>query len=63
MVQGKDSTAENILKRLSDLEKYPYEPLAAYEEFTIGGKTYHFTPGGFLYREEPGGAEEVDGLF
>ena len=38
--------------------------LAPYEEFKLGGKTYYFTPGGFLYRKDPGtgalGASSVD---
>src|SRR4051794_26257018 len=57
-----DTTAENILDRLSDLENYPHEPLASYEEFKVGARTYYFTPGGFLYRKDPG-AEEVGGFF
>jgi hypothetical protein len=58
----RDTTAESVLERLSDIEHYPHESLAPYEEFSIGGKTYYFTPGGFLYRTEPG-AEEVGGFF
>ena len=54
-----DPTAEKILKRLSDLEYYPHEALAPYEEFKIGGRTYYFTPGGFLYKDP--GTEEVGG--
>ncbi len=57
-----DHTAQNILERLSDLENYPEEALAPYEEFSVGGKTYYFTPGGFLYRKDPG-SEEVGGFF
>jgi hypothetical protein len=57
-----EGTAENLLKRLSDIEHYPDEALAPYKEFTIGGKTYYFTPGGFLYRKDPG-AEEIGGFF
>jgi len=60
MTIQQDTTAENILERLSDLKNYPNEALAPYEEFTLGGKTYYFTPGGFLYRKEPG-SEEVGG--
>ena len=48
----KDTTAENILDRLSDLENYPDEALRPYQEFEVGGKTYYFTPGGFLYRKD-----------
>ena len=55
------TTAENILDRLSDLKNYPDEALAPYEEFTLGGKTYYFTPGGFLYRNDPD-SEEVGGF-
>jgi hypothetical protein len=36
--------------------------LAPYEEFAAAGKTYYFTPGGFLYRKDPG-TEEVGGFF
>jgi hypothetical protein len=56
-----DTTAENILGRLSDMENYPKEALVAYEEFVIAGKTYYFTPGGFLYRKDPG-TEEIGGF-
>jgi hypothetical protein len=58
----RDTAAENILERLSDLENYPEDALAPYEEFLLGGKSYYFTPGGFLYRKELG-SEEVGGLF
>ena len=58
-----DTTAEKILARLSDLENYPEDALASYEEFLIDGKTYYFTPGGFLYRKEEPGSEEVGGVF
>ncbi len=57
-----DATSENILDRLSDLKNYPHDALAPYEEFEIGGKTYYFTPGGFLYRKDPG-SEEIGGFF
>ena len=33
-----------------------------YEEFTVGGKTYYFIPGGFLYRKDPG-SDQVGGFF
>jgi hypothetical protein len=59
---SRDITAEGILERLSDTKNYPYEALAPYEEFRVGGKTYYFTPGGFLYRKETG-AEEIGGFF
>ena len=58
-----DPTAEAILARLADVERYPDEvDLVPYREFSIDGKTYYFTPGGFLYRKDPG-AEEVGGFF
>ncbi len=58
----KDTTAENILDRLSDLEDYPDEALRPYQEFEVGSKTYYFTPGGFLYRKDPW-TEETCGFF
>jgi len=36
------------------LENYPDDTLAPYQEFKLYGKTYYFTPGGFLCRKEPG---------
>ena len=61
--QPRDITAENILKRLSDLTNHPDEvTLIPYREFDEDGKLYYFTPGGFLYRREPG-TEEVGGFF
>jgi hypothetical protein len=57
-----DIMAKNILDRLSDLENRPHEALAPYEEFRVGANTYYFTPGGFLYRKDPG-SEEVGGFF
>ena len=59
---SKDPAAENILDRLSELENYPNEALAPYEEFEMDANTYYFTPGGFLYRKDPG-IEEVGGFF
>jgi hypothetical protein len=56
-----DYTAQGVLERLRDIEKYPEEHLAPYEEFRIGANTYYFTPGGFLYRKDPG-TEEVGGF-
>jgi hypothetical protein len=58
----KDATAEHILDRLSDLKNYPREALVPYEEFKIEGKTYYFTPSGFLCRKDAG-SEEVGGFF
>ena len=49
-----DTTAEGLLERLGDLENYPEESLAPYEEFRAGANTYYFTPGGFLFRKDPG---------
>ena len=59
---SEDRIAEHVLDSLSDVENYPDEQLAPYKEFTIGGRTYYFTPGGFLYRKDPG-SEEVGGFF
>ncbi len=59
---AQDATAESILERLSDLKNNPEETLAPYEEFAAGGEIYYFTPGGFLYRRDPG-TEEVGGFF
>ena len=57
-----DKVAKDLLERLSDLENHPQEALSPYEEFRVGGKIYYFTPGGFLYRKDPG-AQEVGGFF
>ena len=57
-----DTTAKSILDVLSDLENYPEEALVPYQEFRKDGQTYYFTPGGFLYRKDPG-SEEVGGFF
>ena len=57
-----DATAKNILARISDLEGNPYETISPYLHFNVGGKLYYFTPGGFLYRREPG-TEEIGGFF
>jgi len=58
----RDVTAEEILEHFSDLKNYPEEALAPYQEFRVGANTYYFTPGGFLYRKDPG-TEEVGGFF
>ena len=58
----RDYTAESILEHLGDLENYPKETLVTYEEFLDDDKIYYFTPGGFLYRKDPG-TEEVGGFF
>ena len=57
-----DTTAENILDILGNLENCPDETLAPYQEFERCGQIYYFTPGGFLYRKDPG-SEEVGGFF
>jgi hypothetical protein len=61
-----DHTAQRLLERLSELKHGPQEQeeeaLTPYEEFEVDDKTYYFTPGGFLYRREPG-TEEVGGFF
>ena len=61
MIQ-QDSVAAGVLERLGDLENYPEEHLSPYEEFRIGVNIYYFTPGGFLYRKDPG-SDEVGGFF
>jgi hypothetical protein len=57
-----DPTAQRILERLSEAKNHPEEALTPYEEFGADGKTYYFTPGGFLYRKDPG-TEEIGGFF
>ena len=57
-----DPTAQRLLERLSEVKNYPEEALVPYEEFSVEGKTYYFTPGGFLYRKDPG-TEEIGGYF
>ncbi len=57
-----DHITEDILARFSDLENNPDEAISPYLEFNVGGKLYYFTPGGFLYRRDPG-TEEVGGFF
>jgi hypothetical protein len=61
-IVSRDTTAQEILSRLGDTENYPDEHLAPYQEFRIGANTYYFTPGGFLYRKDPG-SEEVGASF
>jgi len=56
----RDITAEGILEHLRDLENYPDEALTPYKEFTLGGKTYFFTPAGFLCCKDPGSKEVGD---
>ena len=57
-----DRSGEDILAHLSDAQNYPEKTCTPYEEFRVGAKTYYFTPGGFLYRKDPG-SEEVGGFF
>jgi hypothetical protein len=58
-----DHTAQRILERLNEVKHGPEdEALTPYEEFEVDEKTYYFTPGGFLYRRDPG-TEEVGGFF
>ena len=40
-----DQTVARVLERLGDLENYPEESLAPYEEFRIDANIYYFTPG------------------
>jgi hypothetical protein len=61
-MQSRDITAENILERLSDLTNHPHEEIVPYREFNVDGKLYYFTPGGFLYRRDPG-TQEVGAYF
>ena len=51
-----------MLARLEDTKNYPAGCLSPYEEFSVGASVYYFTPGGFLYRKDPG-SEEVGGYF
>ena len=40
------------------------DPVQQDEQFAAGGEIYYLTPGGFLYRRDPGtGTEEVGGYF
>jgi hypothetical protein len=57
-----DTTAAEILERLTDLENNPEGRLVPYEEFSVKNETYYFTPGGFLYRKDAV-TEAVGGFF
>jgi hypothetical protein len=50
---SQDSTPEEHLNLLIDLENYLGKALAPYEEFTVGGKSYYLSPAGFLHRKDP----------
>ena len=58
----RDATAEKILMRLTDTENHPEEVITPYQEFSVENKIYYFTPGGFLYRKDPG-TEAIGGFF
>ena len=58
-----DTTAETHFALLIELENYLGKPLDSYEEFMLGGKTYYFSPGGYLYRRKDPGSEGVRGHF
>jgi hypothetical protein len=64
MLQEEDRAAQAIVERLSDLSNYTddEDEVVPYREFEADDKTYYFTPGGFLYRRDPG-AEEARGFF
>ena len=62
MTEPQEITAKNILKRLSDLTDHPHEEILPYREFNEEGTLYYFSPGGLLYRREPG-TEEVGDFF
>jgi hypothetical protein len=47
-----NTTAEEHLDLLIDLENYLGKALAPYEEFMVGGKTYYLSPAGFLHRKD-----------
>ena len=48
-----NTTAEEHLDLLFDLENYLGKALAPYEEFLVGGKSYYLSPAGFLHRKDP----------
>ena len=64
MLQEEDRAAQAIVERLSDLSNYTddEDEVVPYREFEADDKTYYFTPGGFLYRRDPG-TEEARGFF
>jgi hypothetical protein len=62
MLREEDRTAQAILECLSDLENHSDEEIVPYREFNVDGKLCYFTPGGFLYRKDPG-TREIGGFF
>ena len=63
--EEEDRTAQAILERLSDLDNHTEDDedeVVPYREFEVDSKLYYFTPGGFLYRRDPG-TEVVGGFF
>lgn len=46
-------TTESIIEHLRDLTSYPNQELPPYEEFSVGNRTYYFSPGGSLYQRDP----------
>jgi hypothetical protein len=59
---SQDHTRDAHLALLTRLENYLGKVLGPYEEFTLCGKTYYFSRGGFLFHKEPG-SEEAEGYF
>ena len=57
-----DATIEDILARFSDWENNREDSSSPDRALNVEGKLYYFTPGGFLYRRDPG-TEEVGGFF
>jgi hypothetical protein len=53
-----DNTPEEHLNLLIDLQNKLGKVLDPYEEFMLRGKAYYISPGGFLYRKDPGSEEE-----
>jgi hypothetical protein len=51
---SRNTTAEDHLDLLIELENYLGKALTPYEEFMVGGKTYYLSPGKFLHRKDPG---------